>query len=122
MGRNDELSHTLLPLSLAADLVRAKIYAVWRTAGQDREAGLNTLATFIAGMIQLYEYGQDPSEAPRALRKAEIDGGLFRNGGKTLVFIDGRPTKSLLAVNVDDVQRVIEMLTRAPLSLRPHAG
>lgn len=117
MGRDDELPHTLLPLSLAADLVRAKFYAGRHMTGQDREADLNTLATFIAGMIPIYEYAQDLSEAPRALAKAEIDGGLFRNGGKSLVFIDGRPARPLLAVNVDDVQRVTEMLSGSRINM-----
>jgi len=40
----------------------------------------------------VYEYSTDASTAPRALRTAELEGGMFRNGAKELRFVDGRAT------------------------------
>lgn len=93
-------------MSLAVTLVRAKAYGLLQSAASSDP---DAIATFIAATVTIYEYSDDPSVTPRPL----VDGlseGLFRNGGRELHFIDGRPTKYLLAVQADDVARVIAML------------
>ena len=106
VGRNDHLSHSLVPLSVAVVLVRQSVYGSRRSA---ESPDPNAIATFIAGMVPIYEYWDDPSIRPRALCNSQ-SAGLFRNGGRELQFLDGRPAKRLLAVQADDVACVSEML------------
>lgn len=109
-GDHEDVPHTLIPLGLAVGLVRSKVYAERRLTGQGLKADLNVLASFIAGTVPVYEYATDPSKAPRALRRSELEGGMFRDGGKELFFIDGRATKRYLAVNAVDVECVTSVL------------
>jgi hypothetical protein len=90
VGRNDRLSHTLVPLSVAVTLVRERVYGARRSA---QSLDPNGIAVFIAGAVPLYEYSDDASVRPRALH-----------------CIDGRPAKRLLAVHAEDVTCVVEML------------
>jgi hypothetical protein len=116
-GDHEDLAHTLIPLGLAVGLVRSKVYAERKLTGQGYRGDLNVLASFVAGTVPVYEYVTDPSRAPRALRRSELEGGLFRDGGKELSFIDGRATKRFLAVNALDVECVTSLLRepeRAP--------
>lgn len=111
LEEHDDVPHTLIPLSLAVGLVRHKGgYAERQVTEQGREGDFNMLAGFIAATVPLYEYSTDASTAPRALRKAELEGGMFRNGAKELRFIDGRATKRCLAVNATDVECILALL------------
>lgn len=116
LGEHDELPHTLMPLALAAGLVLDKLYAGRPLTGRGREDDLNALAGFIAGMTALYEFFEDPSTRPRALERKELEGGLFRGGGRELRFIDGRPAKRYLAVSARELEHVMALLmaTRRP--------
>ena len=106
IGEHDDVPHTLLPLTLAVGLIRAKVYG--ERAGAHGQ--LDALAAFIAGTVLLYEFASDPSRPPRALSAAEIEGGLFRGGGRELRFLDGRSAKQHLAVNAVDVECVMALL------------
>jgi hypothetical protein len=108
---HDATPHTLIPLTLAVGLVRHKGgYAERQVTEQGRDGDFNMLAGFIAATVTLYEYSTDASTAPRALKKAELEGGMFRNGAKELRFIDGRATKRCLAVNATDVECILALL------------
>jgi len=109
-GDHEDVPHTLIPLGLAVGLVRSKVYADRRLTDQGPEGDLNILASFVAGTVAVYEYATDPSRAPRVLRRSELEGGIFRDGGKELRFIDGRATKRYLAVNALDVECVTSLL------------
>ena len=109
-GEHDDVAHTLIPLGLAVGLVRSKVYAERKLTDRGGKADLNVLASFVAGTVPVYEYATDPSRAPRALRRSELEGGMFRDGGKELSFIDGRAAKRYLALNALDVECVISLL------------
>jgi len=110
LGEHDDVPHCLIPLELAVSLIRSKVYAGRTMTDQGRDGDSNMLANFIAGTVPVYEYSEDPSEAPRALRKVELEGGLFRDAARELRFIDGRATKRYLALNAVDVECVTLLL------------
>ena len=110
IGDHDDVPHTLIPLALAVGLIRSKVYGDRPVAGQGRDGDFNALAGFVAATVTLYEFSSDPSERPRVLAQAELEGGLFRDGGRELRFIDGRSPKRYLAVSAVDVECVIAML------------
>jgi len=116
MDSADHLAHALVPMSLAVTLVRAKSQRLRPSAAS---SDLDSIATFIAATVPIYEYSDDPSVLPRMLLDS-LSGGLFRNGGRELHFLDGRPTITLLAVQAEDVARVIAMLNQA--EPQPAAG
>ena len=109
-GDHEDVPHTLIPLGLAVGLVRSKVYAERRLTDQGFMGDLNILASFVASTVPVYEYATDPSRAPRVLRRSELEGGMFRDGGKELRFIDGRATKRYLALNALDVECVTSLL------------
>lgn len=104
-GRDHDLPHSLVPLKLAVLLVRAKAYG----AADSRARDLDGLAAFIAASVPIYEYSDDPGKAPRPLLRS-VQQGVFRKSGEELHFLDGKPSKQFLAVHVEDVSGVIEML------------
>ena len=67
------------------------------------------MATFIAATVPIWEYSDDPRVLPVPLRNP-LRNGVFRDGGKQLLFLDGTPPKMRLAIQSDDVCCVIEML------------
>jgi len=109
-GRREELGHTLIPLALAAGVVRKKVYDDRRVTTGGLEGDLNMLACFVAAMIPLYEYPPEPSGPARALNRSEVEGGVFRNGGRELRFINGRPAKYNLAVSANDIAAIVALL------------
>ena len=102
VGRQDRLPHSL-PLALAVSLVRARLAG---PAATDPDS----VATFIASNVPVFEYWDTPLRLPRPLPNP-LREGVFRDGGRELRFVDGRPTKYRLAVRVEDVDCVVEMLT-----------
>jgi len=105
MSVPDSLPHSLLPLALAVLLVRAKLAERTVVCGMDP----NGLASFIGSAVPVFEYWKDPSRRPSALPSG-LRGGMLCEGGRELRFVDGRSTKFMLAVHVDDVGSVVEML------------
>jgi hypothetical protein len=110
VGDDSDLPHTLIPLTLAVLLVRQRVYADRQITNEGRVGDLNMVANFIAGAVPLYEYFSDLSKLPRALERAALDGGIFREGGRELRFLDGRPAKCFLAVIDTDVECVTALL------------
>jgi hypothetical protein len=109
-GNEADLPHSLIPLTLAVTVVRHKVYGERQIATQGPVGDLDMVANFVAGAVPLYEYFDDPSTPPRALKEATLEGGIFRDGGKELRFLDGRPAKRLLAINAADVECVTALL------------
>ena len=105
---SERLAHTLMPLKLAAELIFSKLYAD-RSVGR-RDEMLDSIATTIAVLAPIYEYGPDSHQRPRALSRAELEGGMFKGGALTLQFIDGRIARTSLAVSADDVSATIQAL------------
>ena len=118
MDPADRLAHALVPMSLAVTLVRAKSQRLRPSAAS---SDLDSIATFIAATVPIYEYSDDPSVPPRMLLDC-LSGGLFRNGGRELHFLDGRSTITLVAVQAEDVARVIAMLNQADAPSGPPAS
>jgi hypothetical protein len=103
--------HSLVPLTLAVVIVRERVYA--GDSAPNAEDHLSGIATAIAALIPIYEYGHKPEYAPRILSSADLAGGLFRDNGKELRFVDGRSAKISLAVRAADVERVVGLLIQA---------
>jgi len=116
-GDDTGLPHSLIPLTLAVTLLRHKVYGDRQITDQGLVGDLNMLANFIACAVPVYEYFSDSSEPPVLLGKAALEGGIFREGGGELRFLDGRPAKRLLALSVTDFESVTALL-RDPKSGR----
>ena len=104
-GRNDRLPHTLMPVSLALVTIRHAVY------GDLSAPPPESIANFLVATVSVYEYMPNNEGTVRAIRRSELSGGIFRRNGTELHFLDGRPARSTLAVNADDVRCVIEMLS-----------
>ena len=105
VGNEADLPHSLVPLTLAAVVVRCKAYGERQITDQGPVGDLNMLANFIAFTVPLYEYFSDPSEPPRALDKAALEGGIFREGGKEIRFLETvEEQMSAFATLPEDVQ------------------
>jgi hypothetical protein len=62
----------------------------------------------------IYEYEvTDSHKAARRLSHPELQGGMFKGGGRELRFIDGRPARRSLAVAAEDIAATIEALKNA---------
>jgi hypothetical protein len=102
-----------MPLALAVSVVRSKFAsdsssATWHPNG---------IATFIAAVLPIWEYSDDSSQQPRTLLHVVRDA-TFQEGGRELRFLDGRPSKFHLAVQADDICRVIDMLQHPDRAVR----
>lgn len=120
LGDHGDPAHSLIPLALAAGLIRQKVYGERRLTLQGFDADLCALATVIVATVPIYEYASNPAKPPRALQEAELRGGLFRNGAKELGFLDGRPAKRSLALHAADVECVIAVLREPERAAQLH--
>ena len=109
---NDSLRSKLVPMDVAVKLVWSSVYEA-TTSAERKEDILNSLATTFSVASPVYEFHTGASIPPRALKKNELEGGIFRNGGKELHFIDGRQPRRNLAVTADEVSATIEALKKA---------
>ena len=106
--------HSLIPLKLAAALVWNRFYIGRVSAPAWQESMLNSIAATFSVIGKIYEYNpNDPTDSIRLLSRIEIEGGMFKQGGDELHFIDGRPPRRSLAVRAESVSATIEALTRA---------
>ena len=102
---SESLPHTLIPMTVALAAIRQGVYA-----GARNPPPMESIASFVAGTVPVYEYSTDVRRIPHAIRRAELEGALFRRSGAEMYYLDGRAPRSMLAVNADDVRCVIEML------------
>jgi hypothetical protein len=100
-----------VPVTLAAQLVWARLY---EGGGPElgKEALLDAIATNLMVNGEIYEFDRDPARGVRKLARSEVEGGMFRGGGKELCFADGRPARRLLAVPAESVSATIEALRK----------
>jgi hypothetical protein len=105
--------HALMPLDLAAEVIRQKVYPQAVVRSLTREQLLDSIAATISVVARIYEYDPKGATAPRPLSRVELDGGMFKGGAKDLRFIDGRATRSTLAVTAQDIAQTIEALRGA---------
>ena len=104
-GRSEGLTHELVPLHLAVSVVQSKLSSPARKLAGPADG----VAMFMGATVPIYEYFEPPSRLPKILTRVAQEG-IFRCGGRELHFLDGRPTKQLLAISAGDVERVLEML------------
>jgi hypothetical protein len=112
-GASDHLAHTLVPLRLGAELVFSKVYE-GRHVGS-REETLDSIASTIAVLAPIYEYGVNPTERVRRLSSFDLEAGMFKGGALRIQFIDGRQPRTQLAIAANDVSDTIETLKSAAL-------
>ena len=103
-----DLSHTLLPLALACEVIFEKLHRA-PPADVPREHLLNSIAATIAAVAPIYEYSAHAGVS-RRLTTDDLVGGRFNRAGKELVFGDGRKARSSLAVSANDITAVVERL------------
>jgi len=106
--------HDLIPLNLAAAAVFRRVY-VERTGdsvSSRTTAHLDGLAYVISNLVPIFAYEEGGTTVTQ-LRSAELSGGLFRDGGKALYFLDGRAEITLIGVRAGDVDYVAASLIQS---------
>jgi hypothetical protein len=109
---DEKAADDLVPLELAVQTVYAQVYAA-----QHRKAGLacspeqlNGIAHAIAGLVPVFTYDKDPASV-RSLNEQELRKGLFKEGGRILIFLDGQAPMRTFAVSGEALQAVVRKLS-----------
>jgi hypothetical protein len=110
---SNNLAHSLVPLDLAADLIRVRVYGEKALRSSGREQLLNSIATTIAVVAGIYEYTPEQPARVQRLSRSELEAGVFKGGAKELRFLDGRAPRGPLAVTPNDIEVTVEALQRA---------
>ena len=76
------------------------------------ESTRNLYAELLSRLVTLYALSEDRQQV-RALTRADVDGGIFRDGGREICFSDGRPSVRELALTRTALKSAIERLKRA---------
>ena len=103
---------SLIPLELAVSLIWDRVYQD-HVAVDDKERWLDSIASTISATSPMFQQDGRSDVPARALSRHEVEGGMFRGGGKELHFLDGRATRTELAVSADDVAKTIVALKQA---------
>lgn len=105
--------HELVPLNLAAAVVFKRVYED-RTlvSGGRSTAHLDGMAYVMTSLVPVFRYELNGALVGQ-LQPAELAGGLFRDGGKVLYFVDGRAEIALIGVRASDIDYVVTSLTKA---------
>jgi hypothetical protein len=74
-------------------------------------AVLNLYAQALSRLATIYVLSDDP-KLVRSLSPGDLEGGKFRDGGREVVFSDGRTKISRLAVRLKELHPAIEALKR----------
>lgn len=113
LSMDEKAAHDLVPLELAARTIYQRVYEE-----QHRKAGiacgpeqLNGIAYAIGALLPLFTYEGD-SQTLRPLSDEELRKGLFRDGGRSMIFLDGRPAISRLAVSASGLDNVARALSQ----------
>ena len=110
----DDFPHTLVPLSLAAQLVFIEVYGSgFLGARTPTEEKLNAVATAISALVPIFEYEENSAHRARLVPETELARGRFKSGAKELHFNDLRRSRHLLAVSATDVSYVVRLLEEA---------
>jgi hypothetical protein len=102
--------HELIPFFLAVEHVFRRVYTD-RTLipASPSKAHLDGLAYAIAGVASVLVYDARDGRT-RPLTEEEINRGLFRGGGETLHFLDGRTPLRNLALRAMDIDAIVKVL------------
>jgi len=73
--------------------------------------GVESLAQALSRLATIYVLSDDPKQV-RSLSPGDLEGGKFRDGGREVVFSDGRTKISRLAVRLKELHPAIEALKR----------
>ena len=109
---DEKAADDLVPLELAVETVYARVYeAQHRKAGLVRSVEqLNGIAHAIAALVPVFTYDKDPASVHR-LGDQELEKGLFREGGRIMVFLDGRAPMRTFAVSSEALDTVVRELS-----------
>ena len=108
----DPSLHALLPLELAVRTIFRRVYEerLAQAVSSRHDAHLDGLAYTVASLSPIYVCQDLAGKNVRRLSGEELSTGLFRDGARDMHFMDGRPPLRGLALHVDAVQRIIEIL------------
>jgi hypothetical protein len=101
--------HSLVPFELAVLSIYHRIYSPPPAAAAQPEQ-LDAFAAMVAALVPLYTYTPDASEPARELTLDELDGALYRGGGRSAVFLDKRAPITPLAMDAGSVNGVVQFL------------
>jgi hypothetical protein len=106
-----QIMHDLVPLELAARTIYQRVYEeqhrkMGRACGVDE---LNGIAYAIISLVPIFTCDNDP-QTLRQLSDDEVLKGLLRDGGRMMIFIDGRAVIPNLAVSTTELERVASLL------------
>jgi hypothetical protein len=103
-------AHDLVPLELAARTIYQRVYAYEHgTAGVACTLEhLNGIAYAVAALVAVFTHDHD---TVRRLNEDEMVKGLFREGGRSLIFLDGRSSIGHLAVHAETIEQVARALS-----------
>lgn len=105
---DNKTAHDLMPLELAVRAIYRRVYEE-----KHRKAGLacspehlNGIAYALAALQPLF-IGE---ESVRPIGKDEVLKGLFRDGGRRMIFLDGRDPIERIAVSAAKLEDVVRAL------------
>ena len=107
--RSADLAHTLVPLPLALETIYLAVYGKPGNA-REHQARLDGLASAVSVLVPLYEYAPQNESDVRQLDTRELEGGIFRDGGRSLTYKDARRPVRDLAISSTAIQHVVQML------------
>ena len=109
---DEKAANDLVPLELAVRTVYARVYEA-----QHRKAGLvcspeqlDGIAHAMAALVPVFAYDKDPAGV-RRLSDQELQKGLFREGGRIMIFLDGRAPIRTFAVSAQALDIVVRELS-----------
>jgi hypothetical protein len=109
---DEKTAHDLIPLELAVRTIYARVYEA-----QHRKAGLicgpeqlDGIAHEMAALVPVFAYGKNPASI-RKLSEQELQKGMFKEGGRRMIFLDGRAPIQSLAVSADALESVARELS-----------
>jgi hypothetical protein len=114
MEDSDREARHKLPNDLVT-MAQAAVKAYLETVGPATtltELQRNEMADFLARLVEVYFVSGD-RETIRTLGAAEVRGGRFVDGGRTILFKDGREPMSGLAVTRASLNTAIEAMKRS---------
>jgi hypothetical protein len=111
---DERAANELVPLEFAARTIYLRVYnpPCRGTRIDCAPEQLNGIACAMATLVPLYTYDKHPTTV-RRLSAEELLHGLFHDGARILVFLDGRTPIRNLAVAVSELDAVVGALSHA---------
>ena len=105
---DQKAANDLIPLELAVQAVYARVYEAEHRKADPGQ--LNEIAQAIAALVPVFTYDKDPTSV-RRLSEQDLQKGLFREGGRIMIFPDGRAPVRTLAVSGEALDIVLRELS-----------